>query len=75
MSVSAVSQQSSIWANATSALTNSPQANSLKTTKPNEAGGAKQPTPTDTSRSNPFQQFSSDLQSVLIQAQGGPAKV
>ena len=70
MSISAVSQPSSIWASATSALTSTPAANSLKSGKPNAAGtDAPQTTRPDTSRSNPFQQFSSDLQSTLIQAQ------
>jgi hypothetical protein len=75
MSISAVSQPSSIWANATSALTSTPAANSLKSGKPNAAGtDAPQPTRTDTSRSNPFQQFSSDLQGTLIQAQAAQSK-
>lgn len=74
MSITAASQPSNIWASATSALASTPAANSLKPSQPNAAGtNTPQPTRTDPARNNPFQQFSSDLQSTLIQAQStGP---
>lgn len=69
MSINAVSPHSSIWARATTALTNTPLADT-PALKPNDAG--TQPTPAgrpDPSRATPFHQLSSNLQSVLIQVQ------
>lgn len=70
MSINAISQASSIWSSATSALTRSPTAQGISADKPTKTDGPP-PTKTDTSRSNPFQQLSSSLQSVLIQMQAG----
>jgi len=76
MSVTAASQQSNIWASATSALTNTPSSKSLGPSKPNEAGGpAVQAPKAGLARANPFQSLSNDTQSALIQMQAAQSQV
>ena len=65
MSITAVSQPSNIWASATSALAGTPTAHSV-----NQPATGPRPTRADPSSPNPFQQFSSALQSTLLHAQG-----
>jgi hypothetical protein len=75
MSLNATTAHSNIFSRAATALITPTAASatpSLTPAKPNETDALKtQPTQTDAAPANPFQQLSSDLQSVLIKMQGG----
>jgi hypothetical protein len=71
MSINAVSQPSSIWTSATSALTTTPDATGLTSAKPNEAGGTTTTPKPGSVGTTPFEQLSSNLQAVLVQMQAG----
>lgn len=70
MSITAISPHSTIWASATTALGSTAATETIAQSKSNEAGAASPSTTrVDPTRTTPFQQLSSDLQSVLIQMQ------
>ncbi len=77
MSINALSQASSIWSRATTALSPTPDASGLDAAKPNEAGSTGSSTATTAAGqpssvgSSPFEQLASDLQAVLLQMQSG----
>lgn len=78
MSINPLSNVSSIWSRASTALTTTPDATSLppaKATNPKtEASKTEASSGQTASASTPFQKLSSDLQSVLLQLQSGQSQ-
>lgn len=75
MSVNATGHVSEIWSRATSALSNTPSPQSVGPARSEIQPDNRLPPPTrtDGATANPFQQLSSNLQSVLIQMQSQKA--
>lgn len=71
MSVNSTGHVSAIWSRATSALSNTPPPQGLAPGKPEDR--PPPPVRSDGAPANPFQQLSSNLQSVLIQMQSQKA--
>ena len=72
MSISATAPHSAIWSSAASALTNAPQANSVKA---NDASNTKGKTSSlNIAASNPFDGLSQSSQFALIQAQAAQSR-